>query len=215
MLLFTILCVKIQLPTPLPQYYFPGSSIHASITTLAIKLLFTVLQCLWRGSAHFSEQNLFLTVYILGAYHTKTVTTAWTKTNRGPAQAIQPPTRDRHGEDLKTQCSPSPHRTGSLPHSRSHWATAQAPWKLAKWEERISRRYFCKSIGSSVLLLVNQKKIIAQTCLMHDSMQNPFTYNFISWNHPNKAGGRDKSLTSAARLQANPFPSLTLSPFIC
>lgn len=95
---------------------------------------------------------------------------------------------------------PLPHRTGSLPHSRSHWATAQAPWKLAKWEERISRRYFCKSIGSSVLLLANQKKIIAQTCLMHDSMQNPFTYNFISWNHPNKAGGRDKSLTSAARL---------------
>lgn len=38
-------------------------------------------------------------------------------------------------------------------------------------------------------------EIVAQTFLVHDNMQNPFTYNYISWNHQNQPASRDKSLT--------------------
>lgn len=53
---------------------------------------------------------------------------------------------------------------------------------------------FHGSLG--LFLLVNQKNN-SSDFLIHDSRQNPFTYNYISWNYQNKAGGRD--LISAFR----------------
>ena len=44
-----------------------------------------------------------------------------------------------------------------------------------------------------VVLLVNQENN-SSDFLIHDSRQNPFMYNYISWTYQNKAGGRDKSL---------------------
>lgn len=86
--MFKTLCVNTHTPPSL-WYDFPSHQIHASIITLSIKQLFTVLLCLWGCSAHFLEQNMFLTIYILGAYPTKKITTAYKKESKGPAWTIQ------------------------------------------------------------------------------------------------------------------------------
>lgn len=82
------LCGNTHTPPSL-WYDFPSHQIHASIITLSIKQLFTVLLWLWGCSAHFLEQNMFPTIYILGPYPTKKITTAYEKESKGPAWTIQ------------------------------------------------------------------------------------------------------------------------------
>lgn len=54
---------------PSLPYYFPGDQIHGYSTMFNITHLFIELICLWRFSAHSSEQNIFLTLYFRSLWY--------------------------------------------------------------------------------------------------------------------------------------------------